>query len=176
MNVHKLRPNTIDPTGARSIPNVSLETKAIVDYLAARPEGSTVTYIALEELIGRPVTAGTQGYGYLASARKILLRDHGVLIDSEPKVGVRVCTNAEKLLVSGRDVQRARRAVKRSGQKLRSVEYARLDDGQKREWNARMSIAGALELLAAPRAVAKVEKVIADHALPSAKTLELFQK
>lgn len=177
MNVHKLnRPNTIDPTGARSIPNIALETKTLVDFLKAKPEGTTIPYAELNELIGRPTEVGGSGHGYLSSARRILLRDHGILVDAEPKIGIRVCTNDEKIIVAGRDVSRARRAVKRSGQKLRSVEYARLDDGQKRNWNARMSMVGALELLSAPKAVERVEKIITDHALPSARTLELFQK
>jgi len=174
--IHSIRPSTVDPTGARSIPSVSLETKALVDFFSAKPEGTTVTFAEMEELIGRPVMHGSSGYGYLQSARRILLRDHGLLIDAEPKVGVRVCTNEEKLLVSGRDVKRARRAVKRSGQKLRAVDYNRLTDEKKREWNGRMSWASALELLSAPKAAKRIEMAVTDHALPSAKTLQLFQK
>jgi hypothetical protein len=174
-NVHAIRTNTIDPTGARSIPNVAIETRMLVDLVKDKPEGTTISYAEMEKEIGRPVTPQTTGYGYLASAKRILLRDHGILIDAEPKVGVRVCTNEEKMLVAGRDVKRARRAVKRSGQKLRSVEYDRLTDEQKRDFNSRMSLAGALELLSAPKAVAKVAQIITDHALPSAKTLELFR-
>lgn len=174
--VRALRPNTIDPTGARSIPNVAIETKMLVDLLSPKPEGSTVTYAEMEQCIGRPVTPQTQGYSYLASAKRILLRDHGILVDAEPKVGVRICTNEEKLLVSGRHVKRARRAVKRSGQTLRSVEVDRLTDEQRRDLYGRMSIVTGLELLAAPSAVARIAKVVTDHALPSAKTLDLFRK
>lgn len=174
-NVQSLRPNTVDPTGARSIPNVAIETKLLVDLIKDKEEGTTISYAEMEQCIGRSVKSGTQGYGYLSSAKRILLRDHGVLVDAEPKVGIRVCTNEEKMIVAQRDVKRARRAVKRSGQKLRSVEYQRLTEDQKKDFNSRMSLAGALELLSAPKAVEKVAKIIADHTLPSAKILELFK-
>ena len=176
MNVQSLRPNTVDPTGARSIPMVAPETKLLVEFLSTKMEGTTIKYEELEELIGRPIRAGSTGYGYLTSAKRILLRDHGKLIDAEPKIGIRVCTNEEKMLVSGRDVKRARRAVKRSGQKLRSVDYDRLTDDKKVEWNASMSLTDCLVFLSAPKAIARVEKAITDHVLPSAKTLMLFQK
>lgn len=148
----------------------------LVDFLATKPEGTTIAYTAMNELIGRPVDPTSEGYRYLTSARRILLRDHGIVIDAEPKVGVRVCTNEEKILVSNRDLARGRRAVKRSRQKLTAVQYDQLSDGKKREWNARMSMLGALELMAAPKAVARVEKAIEGHVLPSARTLELFKK
>ena len=168
-------PNTIDPSGARAIPQVAMETGLLVELFAAEKQGAVVSYKTMADLIGRPVTPGTRGYGYLQSAKRILLRDHEVVLDAEPKVGVRVCTDAEKLTVAGRDVKKASRAVKRSGQKLRAVEYAALTDDQKREWNARMSLTGALSLLAAPATYKQVEKVVTDHALPSARVLDLFK-
>lgn len=176
MNVTQLKTNTIDPTGARSFPGIALETKLLIDLLKGKVEGDTVSYADLELCIGRPCTPNTQGYSYLQSARRILLRDYNMVLDSEPKIGVRVCTNDEKMIVSGRDLKRARRATQRSRQKLRSVEYERLDEPKKKEWNSRMSLVGALDLMTTDRAVKKVEHLISDHPLPSAKTLELFQK
>lgn len=178
MTVHPLRPNVIDPTGQRSFPNASIETKMLVEFFVARHkagEGETITYSEMEKQIGRDCRPSSQGYRYLSSARRILLRDHGVLLDAEAKVGVHICTNEEKMLVSGRDMSRARRAVRRSRQKLTAVEYDRLDDSKKKEWNARMSIVGALELMSGPKVVGKIERVITDHALPSAATLALFK-
>lgn len=166
---------TIDQTGARSFPQVSLETGLLVERLSASPQGAVVTYQELAALIGRPVTPGTRGYSYLQSAKHILLRDHDVLLDAEPKVGVRICTDVEKMTVAGRDVKKAGRAVKRSGQKLRAVEYQALTEEQKKEWNARMSLTGALSLLSTPANIKRIEKSITDHALPSAKVLALFQ-
>jgi hypothetical protein len=176
MNVHRLNPNSLDPTGARSFPSVSYETKLLVELLSTQPEGTIVKYAEMAELIGRPVIPKSDGYRYLASARRILARDYAVIIDAEPKVGVRVCTNEEKMLVSGRDMKRARRAVQRSRQKLTTVAYERLDDAKKREWNARMSLVGAIALMSAPKAIAKIEKAVSTSVLPSAKTLELFQR
>lgn len=178
MTVHKLRsPDPIDPTGQRSFPNIAIETKMLVDMALERRQsgGITITYDEMKDLIGREVTPHAGGYTYLASARRILLRDHGIVFDSEPKVGVRICSNEEKMVVSGRDLKRARRAVVRSRQKLVSVEYERLPPDKKKEWNARMSIIGALDLMTAPNSVKKIERAVSEQILPSAATLALFK-
>jgi hypothetical protein len=175
MAVHHLKNETIDPTGARSFPNIAIETKMIIDHLKDKPEGAIVTYAELASLIGRSVMPGERGYGYVQSAKRILLRDFNVVVDSEPKVGFKVCTNDEKMTVSGRDLKRARRATRRSEQKLDAVNYARLGDKSKKEWNARKSVLGALNLMNTPKAVQRVEAAIEGQILPSAKTLELFR-
>lgn len=167
--------NIIDQSGNRAFPQTALETRLLVEEVSKGPEGRVITYGEMEKLIGRPVKTGTRGYGYLQSAKRILLRDHDILLDAEPKVGIRICTNSEKLTVAGRDIRKAGRAVKRSGQKLRSVAYDQLTDAEKREWNARSSLAGALNLLAAPAAAKKVAEAVNGSQLPSAKVLELFK-
>lgn len=167
-------PNTIDPTGNRSFSAQAIETTLLVELLSKKTEGTTVTYAEMEAVAGRPVTPGAIGYRYLRSAKRILIRDYAIVADAEPNIGVRICTNEEKMLVAGRDTKRARRAVHASRQKLRSVEYEQLDDGKKREWNARMSIVGALDLLSAPKALGKAVKAVETAPLPSAQTLKLF--
>lgn len=171
-----LSPNTIDPIGSREFGKISIETKLIIDLLKDLPEGSTVSYEEIAEVISRSARPGSKGYSHLTSARRILIRDYSVVVDAEPKVGVRICTNDEKLVVSGRDIKRAHRAVRRSGQKLDAVDYNRLDEGKRKEWNARKSIGGALDLMSTQKAVKKVEALVTDAQLPSAKTLELFAK
>lgn len=178
MNVHKLRPDVIDPTGQRSFPNASIETKMIVEFVLERSRSGsdrTIKYDEIETLISQDPRANGSGYKYLTSARRILLRDHAILLDAEAKVGVRICTNEEKIAVSGRDLKKARRAVGRSRQKLGSVEYERLSEDKKRDWNARMSLVGALNLMTEPRAIQTIDRAVQNHPLPSAATLALFK-
>lgn len=167
--------NTIDPTGQRSFPNISIETNSLVNHFKDKPEGAISTYKELEDLVGRSCRPDGSGYRYLSSAKKILLRDYNMVLDAEPKIGVRVCTNEETMVVAGRDQKRGRRAILRSRKKLSTVEYGRLDQGKKVEWNARMSLLGALDLITTPKAIKKVEKLVSDHVLPSASVLELFK-
>lgn len=167
--------NTIDPTGQRSFPSISIETSSLIKFFQEKTEGFVATYRELEELVGRSCRPDGSGYRYLCSAKKILLRDFNMVLDAEPKVGVRVCTNEETMVVAGRDQKRGRRAILRSRQKLTTVEYDRLDKEKKVEWNARMSLLGALDLITTPKAVRKVEKIASEHVMPSASVLELFK-
>lgn len=167
--------NTIDQSGNRSFPNISIETKMLVDHFKEKPEGSVTSYADLENMVGRSCRPEGSGYRYLCSAKKILLRDYDVVLDAEPKIGVRVCTNEEKMVVSERDQKRGRRAFIRSNRKLDAVEYDRLESGTKVKWNARKSTLGALLMMSTPKASKKVEKLVTDHVLPSASILDLFK-
>lgn len=167
---------TIDQSGSRSIPNVAIETRTLVDLIKAKPPGTTVTYADMEAAIGRSVRPGKIGYSYLLSAKRILRRDHGVVIDAERKVGVRVCTDAEKIAVSDRYVKRSRSAVKTSSKTLEAVDYERLSPAEKRGFLARQSRVAVIDLFTKPSAVQRIEERVSTQALPSAETLELFRK
>lgn len=177
MNVHKLRPDIIDPTGQRSFPGIAIETKMIIDYVCEQQTAGTLRFprADIEQLIGRQIDGNRQGYRYLAAARRILLRDKGILIDIDKHGDIFVCSDEQKMLVADRDRKRAYRANLRSKQKLASVNYDNLSPDKKREWNARMSIVGALELMGRPKAAEKVERMIEQAVLPSAKVLEIFK-
>jgi len=178
MNIHKLRPDTIDPTGQRSFPGIAIETKMIIDYVVEQQRAGILRFprADIEQLIGRQIGGNRQGYRYFATARRILLRDKGVLIDIDRNGDIFVCSDEQKMLVAARDGKRAHRANIRQRQKLVSVNYDMLSPEKKREWNARMSIVGALELMGKPKAIEKVQQVIDAAALPTAKVLDIFAK
>ncbi len=175
MAVPKFKPTIVDPSGQRAFPHIALETKMLVDYFIAKPR-ELVSYAAMEGLLGQAVTPGSRGYRYLCSARRILLRDHSILIDAEPKVGVKVCTDEEKIIVAERDYRKSRKAVRRSDQKLDAVDYDRLSPEQKIAWNRQKTKTSVLALMSAPHTAKAIDRAVVDSVLPTAKTLALFTK
>jgi hypothetical protein len=176
--IEKIHPlhNAIDPTGTRSIPNVRPETKLLVAFLRGRV-GQTIPYKQYgEDLIGRSAKPGSIGYRYLSSARRILLRDHGIVIDAEPKVGIRVCTPEEKVDVMAHHFGKSRRQLKHSRHIGTATEYDELSDTKKKKWNTYMTVITTTELFTTPAAVRKIEAVVTDRVLPSAKILDLFKR
>lgn len=167
------KPETVDQSGKRVIPTVSIETSLIVEAFKDKPIGYECGYKEISDLIGRDIL---RNRSYLYSAKRILLREHDILLDTLKGSGVRIASEPEKMAASGRDMSTGRRAFKRATNKLEAVSYSALTDEQKKEYNARTSVIGALQLLAASSAVKKIEREIGGEALPSAKTLEIFKR
>jgi hypothetical protein len=173
--IHNL-PNIADPAGTRSIPNTAPETKLLIDFFRNKI-GQTLPYRAYgEDLIGRSAKPGTVGYRYLAGARRILLRDHGIVIDAERRIGVHVCTSEEKIDVMVHHFGKSRRQLRHSRHIGTATEYDELSDAKKKKWNTYMTVITTTELFATPAAVRKIEAVVTDSVLPSGKILELFKR
>lgn len=165
----------VDEAGTRQFPNVSIETSLLVKYFKDKEAGFVATYADLNSLIGRDIRQ-RQAYGYFSSARRILLRDHDMVLETVRGTGIRIATDGEKVNASGRDVGSARRALRRASRKLTAADYKALTDEQKRDYNVKAAHIGALRLMAAPTAAKKIEKEGARDILPTAKVLELFQR
>lgn len=172
MNVTALR----QPEAKRrhSIPSVSVEVSLIVEKIAAnRDSAQTFTYDDVSSWIGRNVL---ENRGYLASARHILFREHGILIETVRKVGVRIATNSGILGAGVRGVDKSRNALRRSKKFFDAVEYASLSDDEKKTYVGHVSAVNTLALLAKPASIRKVAEQGGDGPLPSATVLALFQK
>lgn len=164
---------TVDQTGKRVIPNVAIETSLIVEQFKGKAPGAAATWKELSDLIGRD--ARTSGMGYLQTARRILLREYGILLETVRGEGVRIADDAGKLSASSRDMGSARRALGRASRKLEAVEPSKLTDDQRKEFHARTSVLGALRLLATPHAVGRVVKIAEGQTLPPAAVLGIFK-
>lgn len=161
----------------RLFPELSIETRLLIDLLIVQPPGTDIEYEVLEKIIGLPISGGNRkGYGHLTTARRVLMRDRGIVVDVNPSVGVHICTEIEKINVSERDLMRSHRASRNARRKLTAVEYQTLDEDEKRRWNSRMSVVAVLDLFSGKRAMEKISSSIEDHVMPAAKTLELFRK
>jgi hypothetical protein len=166
-----------DPSLKRLFPDLSIESRLLIDHLSAQPPGTDVRYEVLEKIIGLPISGGNRkGYHHLTTARRVLMRDRGIVIDVNPGVGIHICTENEKINVSERDLLRSHRASRNARKKLTAVEYEALSEDEKKRWNSRMSVVAVLDLFSGKRALEKIAASIEDHVMPAAKTLELFRK
>jgi hypothetical protein len=166
-----------DPSSKRLFPDLSIESRLLIDHLSVQPQGTDVKYEVLEAIIGMPITGKDRsGYHHLTTARRVLMRDKGIVVDVNPGVGVHICTESEKINVSERDLMRSHRASRNARKKLTAVEYQALSEDEKKRWNSRMSVVAVLDLFSGKRALERITSTIEDHPLPAAKTLELFRK
>lgn len=169
MNVTPLKPKPLAPT----IHALSPETGLIVQRFLANPASSqTVTYAELSALIGRDVLASR---GFLHTAKRILFRDHGILVETVRKVGVRIASNVEVMNAGIRDVGASRRALRRASRKFDGVDFATLGEEDQKTFTGYVATVNALQLLAKPGSVRKVAEASAGSPLPSAKVLDMFK-
>lgn len=174
MNITPLKVAPPTPEPSRPIiPSVSVETNLIVDKIAAnRTSTQTFTYLELSGLIGRDILGNR---GFLTSARRILFRDHGVLIETVRKVGVRIASNAGVMNAGIRDVGASRRALKRASRKFDAVEVAALTEEERKSYTGHVATVNTLQLLSKPSSVRKVVEKSEGSPLPSASVLEMFK-
>jgi hypothetical protein len=97
---------TIDTT-------VSPDTKALCQRLLKVPSGNEITFTELAETLGRSVQHGS-ARGLLDSARRIVLRDHGVAFEAIRGRGLRRLTADEAARIGTRQRHHIRRTSKRA--------------------------------------------------------------
>jgi hypothetical protein len=161
---------------ARSIPELSIDTKLLVDRLAKVQPGETITNEQLSEVIGRDVRNGA--YSCLYSARAIVQRDHQVVFGTVRGVGLKRLGNTE-IVNSGRgDLDRVRRTMRRAAKKMTAVDYDALPNSERIMHNAYLSTFSALAHATKGSSVKKVASQVeqSKEQLPLAATLEAFKK
>lgn len=165
---------TVDQEGNRVIPNVAPETSLLIERTKDQKPGFMFTYADLKAL-GIDVRGG--GYGYLASARHILLRDYGLLLETVKGVGVRVANPEQKLDAMGSTMRRIPRTLRKAGRISQAIDYASLPEQRRPEYNARTAVLGSLKLLAAASSIKKVEgQTASGQSLSSKEVLGLFTR
>lgn len=160
----------------KSIPELSIDARLLIDLLSKVGIGETVGYDTLSEAIGRDVR-GT-AYSQLATARRHLLRDKQMVFEAVHNVGIKRLSDAEIVATGESAVGRVRRAARRGTQRLTSVQdFDALPNALKLKHNAYLSTLGAIGMLAKGSAVKKVEEAVSasSGALPIGRTLELFR-
>jgi hypothetical protein len=170
MNITPLKPKS---PSANPIPPVSTETGLIVHKIASNPANTqTISYAELSALIGRDIRANR---GFLNSARHILFRDHGILVETVRNVGVRIASNSGVMNAGIRDVSASRRALKRAARKFDAVEIAALTEEERKTYTGHVAMVNALQLLSKPSSVRKVAEKSEGSPLPSASVLDMFR-
>ena len=136
-----------------------------------------VSYADLSASINRDVQDGA--YSILKKARKIIEREHGILIETMTNEGIKrthdMCGTVEHT------VTHISKATKRTMNRVvNAAKDAPLKNGEMAALNARLSQLGVISIFAKKKATNKIEGKIADMGikteLPTAETLRLFEK
>jgi hypothetical protein len=159
----------------RAIAEISIDTQMLVAFLKDRQEAS---YEELSAVIQRDVRATGPAYGNLASARRILRRDHRILFSTVPKVGLRRA-DSDLVLKEGRSsIEKIHRESRRGAEKLVCADFESMTNEQKVKHNASAAALGALHAITKGTSIKKLEGATesAKQQLPLAATLEAFVK
>lgn len=143
--------------------------------------GDTVTYVLLAKAIGLAPDS-PKFRGYLATARRIALREHGLVF--EPMSGDSrgeglVCLNDDdKVNLPSVTMRRIGRVCRRTAQKVATAAYEKLTPEQQRKYNTGLSFLGTLNVLTKPASQARIEGAVTlqPKRLDFSETIALFTK
>jgi hypothetical protein len=159
----------------KTIGETSADARFLYQEIIKVSIGDAITYKALSGLIGRDVQ--DEARGALMTARRIAERDKNIVFGVIRDVGLKRLNDAE-IVSTGEDARgRIRRIARRSvARVLRVNNYAELSQEDKVRHNAYASLFGAIEQMASPKSIAKLEQYAKDAQaeLPIKRTLELF--
>lgn len=125
----------------KAIPERSVETQMVADCFAALEPGGDVTWEELMELLG--ASNREQIRGNVSAARKIVLREHRMVVDNVRNLGYRRL-KADTVVQSEATAKRIRRLSRLRIKRLLSVDYDSLSDDMKREHNIGVAMAGVI--------------------------------
>lgn len=159
------------------IPVVAKQTMRIVEHLKDMEVGDEVTYESLSELVGRDVQ--TVGRGWLTSARKRLLKEHGQVWGTVREVGIKRLNSEESVKLGLDYVKRSRRVVKRGGEIASSVEYQELEESARKTHQSIIAASQVMQMFLRDSGLKKLETKMAEspvQKLPKMNDLlELFE-
>ncbi len=162
-----------------AIPELSLETQAIVKLMLEVKLGEIITYETLSEAIEMPVQAGHgngSGYGRLGSARRILERDHNMVFSAVSGEGLKLMDSDGRLDIGIHNVNGIRRRARKTGAMLAKTDQTTMSNDARIELNTTASVLGVIQAFTKP----KLQKAIAGKvtvsqaALPVGKTIAAF--
>lgn len=159
----------------KAIPEMSVDTRAIIKRLTSANPGDTVTYAEISALIGRNIQNGARYV--LTSAIKHELAD-GRVWEAVRKEGVKLLRDNEIVSVGEQAMPRIRRVARKAVRKLTAVQdFSALPNEQKIRHNTLISALGVLAHLTKPKQLTAVEERVrqSSAALPIGKTLEAFK-
>jgi len=118
-------------------------TKQLVDHLLTASVGQEMSYEELSKVLGHNILQ--QKYrSCLASARRILIKEHDIVFDTIRSVGIQRLNDAEIVLEGAVGIRKVRRACKRTARKVVCANYSTLSQDNKNTHNQSLSTLGAL--------------------------------
>ena len=165
-------------TTRKTIPEISVDARMLHQHLATIKIGEIVTWEAMSNIIGRPVSPGNSGYSALMTARNRAQNDEGFVFDAVARVGLKRLADVDIVNGGQAAIDKMRRAARRGVKRLLSVNnFADLPNDAKIKHNTYASLLGAVVHMSQDARVKKLEAHVGNTqaALPLAKTLEIFK-
>ena len=157
--------------------NHSIFTNKLIDKLSVGKIGDVLTDEELTSVCGKNTQVGGDGYAYLLSAQRYVLRRFG-LYWVRVRNGQQIkCVDAKetKEIVS-RDLQLTGRRAKRIVTKLASVNIAELDEKDKREILTMQAQSGTIAMVAGKHARKALMSLATVNKPDMKRLLEAFQE
>jgi hypothetical protein len=161
----------------KTISELSLDTRILVERLKALRHDEEVTYQELSELIGRSVQG--EARHTLQSARRIVEREERIVTACVRNQSVKRLADAVVVTTVGVNARQGmRRKAARAIRKLVAVDFPNLPNELKVKQNAEVSQLGALRVFAKDTAQRKIAAHVQQDgthgALAVSKTLAMF--
>ena len=159
----------------RSIPELSVDTQELMRALDRLLPGETATYKSLSDIIGRDVQG--QARGLLNSARNILLREEGKVLECVQKVGIKLLTRLEVPSVGRSTTARIRRMSQKTLRKLATVSGDNdLPPETLARLNFELSAFAIISKTMHEKTIAKLQTAMENKRLPLVKFLEALKE
>lgn len=153
----------------------SIDAQMIYERLEKATVGEIVGYEELTALIGTDVQL--KGRGYMETARRMAMRDKGMVFGPVRGVGLKRLADTEIVRSGQAYISKIRRHARRGMKVLVSVQdFAALPNDLKVRHNATASMLGAVAQFSGSTAQKRIEGAVeqAGNKISYAKTLELF--
>ena len=161
----------------RPIGSLAIDSKQLVERMAATKPEEVLTYEEMSLLIGRNVQ--TAARGNLATARHICQKQYNIVFGVIPNIGIKHLNDVDTINTGQSSIDHIRRTARRAAHRIVSLKDP---DSVPNEVKIRqftyLSVAGALVHMTQSKQVAKLESKVAEgqKELPLAKTLEAFKE
>lgn len=158
---------------------IAIETTLAYEKLDELDEGGLCLYEVLAGAIGKDPQR--DGYGYVKTARKMLLKDKSVVLEAIANIGIKRSVPAEVIRRGGKDLHGIRRGVRRAIRRqvtIVPVEHTVLSNAERSQHHLQLSQLGILDHLMKPHAVRVIRDAVTidDRVLPVSETLEFFRQ
>jgi len=161
----------------QSLFELNVDTQILFDRLSTMKKGDFIAYETLTDLIKKNVQI--EGYRYLYTARNMMRKMHGIVIDVIENEGLRALTDEENIALTGkRALKGIRNKAKLAASKITKIDdFSKLSDESKIKHNAHLGIFQIFIANTSKKRIEKVENKVAEtgEKLPMNGILELFK-
>lgn len=158
--------------------HISADTVRIIRRLESAKIGDVITYQELGSLIGAGVSPGNPGYSKLATAKRVLLRERGMVFGAVLNQGVKRLNDSEIVDDTHNGIRRLRRMNIRQELKLASVDDRRLNEHDRVRANCMRTLLAFNRDIFSKKRIGMIENQVKSEntRLSLEDTLKLFKK